>query len=310
VPPPPLSTSDGSPARTASAKGDLVTRLAVSAVGIPLGFLVVWWGGWVLAATLGFLAVVGTHEVLGFARARGVRPFGPLALVGAAVLVGTAPLSGGEVAAWAPWALAVLLTTALGALAAAVFRRGPSGHPLAAVAVTLLAPVWVAVPLAFGWFLRHHPGADWSTQAWAGTGLLLLPVVSTWLGDSTAYFGGRAMGRRKLLPSVSPAKTVEGGAWGLVGAVGGALLVVGVFFPLMGGGEVLSLPRAALLGLLVGVVAQVGDLAESALKREAGIKDSGSILPGHGGILDRFDALFLTLPLAWLLLLFLLEMPG
>ncbi len=291
-------------------KGDLGTRLAVAAVGIPLGFFVVWWGGWVLAGVLLLLAVGGAHEVLGFARARGIEPFPFLALPAAAAVVVAAPLSGGEVALWAPWVLAILLLTGLGGLALSVFLRGPDRHPLAATAVTLLAPLWVALPLAFAWFLRHHPGAQVSTQAWAGTGLLLLPMISTWLGDTTAYFGGRAFGRRKLLPSVSPAKTVEGSATGLLGSVGGALLVVGLLFPVLGGGEGLTLLQAGLIGLLIGGVAQVGDLAESVLKREAGIKDSGSILPGHGGILDRFDAVFLTLPLTWALLLLFLELPA
>ncbi|TVP42141.1 MAG: phosphatidate cytidylyltransferase [Gemmatimonadales bacterium] len=287
-------------------KSDLPTRLLVSAVGIPLGFLVVWSGGWVLLLTLLFLAVVGTHEVLGFARARGVQPFAALALPAAGLLLLSTILSGGTVQGWSYPALGIVTGSALLALAAAVFLRGPEGNPLAAAAVTVLAPLYVAVPLAFGWFLRHHPAADWSAPGWAGTGLVLLPIIATWLGDTTAYFGGRAMGRRKLLPSVSPAKTVEGAFCGLGGAVAGALLVVGVFFPLMGGAEPLSLGAAAVLGLIIGAVAQVGDLAESALKREAGIKDSGSILPGHGGVLDRFDAILFTLPLTWLLLPFFL----
>jgi phosphatidate cytidylyltransferase len=92
--------------------------------------------------------------------------------------------------------------------------------------------------------------------------------------------------------------------------VAGALLVTAFLFPFFGGGEPLSLPAAALLGLAIGVVAQVGDLAESALKREAGIKDSGSILPGHGGVLDRFDAILFTLPLTWLVLPFFLGWGG
>lgn len=290
--------------------GDLGRRLLVSAVGIPVGFAVVWAGGWVLLGVLLALALIGTHEVLGFARAREVRPFGLLALVASACLLLAVPLSDGTPEAWALPAIGVLVAAALLALAASVFLRGPGGGPLAAAAVTVLAPLYVAMPLAFGWFLRHHPASEWETAAWAGTGLLLLPIIATWLGDTTAYFGGRAMGRRKLLPAVSPAKTVEGALWGLVGSVSGALLATAFLFPVFGGGESLSLVAAALLGLAIGVVAQVGDLAESALKREAGIKDSGSILPGHGGVLDRFDAVLFTLPLTWILLPFFLGWGG
>lgn len=283
-------------------RSDLSTRLAVAAVGIPAGFAVVWAGGWVLAAVLLLLAVGGAREVVMIAGARGVAPFAWIALPAAGAVVVAAPLSGAGVGAWAGPALATLVTAGLLALAAAVFLRGPARHPLEAAAVTLLAPVYVGVPLAFGWFLRHHPAAAWEATSWAGTGLLLLPMIATWLGDTTAYFGGRAMGKRKLLPSVSPAKTMEGGAWGLVGSVVGAVLVTVGLFPLLGGAEPLSPLAAACLGLVVGAVAQVGDLAESALKREAGVKDSGAILPGHGGILDRFDAVLFTLPLTWAVL--------
>jgi phosphatidate cytidylyltransferase len=287
-------------------RSDLSTRLAVAAIGIPTGFAVVWAGGWVLAAVLLLLALGGVREVVSIARARGVEPFEWIALPAAAAVVVAAPLAGGDVGAWAGPVLGVIVSTGLIALAASVFLRGPERHPLEATSVTLLAPVYVAVPLAFGWFLRHHPSAAWEVGSWAGTGLLLLPMIATWLGDTTAYFGGRAMGKHKLLPSVSPAKTMEGGGWGLVGAVIGAVVVTVGLFPLLGGEEPLTPLAAACLGLVVGAVAQVGDLAESALKREAGVKDSGAILPGHGGILDRFDAVLFTLPLTWLVLPFFL----
>ncbi len=280
---------------------DLGTRMGVAAVGIPLGFLVVWLGGLTLAIVLLALAVGGAHEVLGIARARGVRGFRWIAYPVTGALVALAPVAGTP-GAWAGPALALLVTAGLLALAATVFLRGPDGGPLAAAGVTLLAPVYLGVPFAFGWFLRHHPVAAFETPGWAGTGLLLLPIIATWFGDTAAYFGGRATGRRKLLPSVSPRKTVEGAVWGLLGSILAAALVAGVFLPLLGGNEPLTWLPAALLGLVIGVVAQVGDLAESALKREAGVKDSGAILPGHGGILDRFDALLFTLPLTWLLL--------
>jgi len=279
----------------------------VAAVGIPAGFAVVWSGGWVLAGVLAVLGGIGAHEVLGLARARGIRPFPLLSLPATLALILLAPASAEGWTRWTSVALGVLLATGLLALGGAVFRRGVGAHPLAAVAVTLLAPVYVGVPLAAGWFLRHHPASDWTLFGWAGTGLLLLVMISTWFGDTTAYFGGRAIGGRKLLPSVSPAKTVSGSLSGLAGSVFMAVGVAAVLLPRFGGGESLSLPAAALFGLLLGMAAQIGDLAESLLKREAGVKDSGALLPGHGGVLDRFDAVFFTLPLAWYLLPFLLR---
>lgn len=286
-------------------RADLRRRLGVALVGIPAGFAVVWAGGWVLGAVLLVLAVVGTWEVLRLAEPRGVRGFSWIALpLAAALLVSAQWLL--APAAWGALAFGLVLGGGLLALLAAVFLRGPEGAPLEAVAVTVFAPLYAAAPLAFALFLRAHPTSNAVMMGWGGTFLLLFPLIVTWFGDSGAYFGGHAMGRRKLLPSVSPAKTVEGSLWGLVGSVLGALLLAGVFLPRMGGGEALSLLAAAILGLVLGGVAQTGDLAESALKRSAGVKDSGVIIPGHGGVLDRFDAVYLTLPLFWLLLPFFL----
>jgi phosphatidate cytidylyltransferase len=113
------------------------------------------------------------------------------------------------------------------------------------------------------------------------------------------------MGRIKLAPHASPGKTVEGGVAGLVGAVAAAGLLAW-WGPSGFEGAGLSVPMALAIGLVLGAGAQAGDLAESVLKREAGVKDSGSILPGHGGALDRLDALLFAFPLAWLLL----HLPG
>ena len=121
--------------------------------------------------------------------------------------------------------------------------------------------------------------------------MLLLPV---WAGDTFAYFGGRAFGRRPLIPKVSPKKTVEGAACGLIGAL---LLSVAV-----GAWFGIPLGRALTVGLAVGGLGPAGDFLESLLKRRAGVKDSGTLLPGHGGLLDRLDSLLLAAPVATLIL--------
>ena len=133
----------------------------------------------------------------------------------------------------------------------------------------------------------------------------------TWVTDTGAYFVGRSVGRHKLIPSVSPGKSVEGALGGLVLAIVAAWLYERtVLVPVA---HLAFVPGAALLfGAVVSAAAQVGDLAESLIKREAGVKDSSHVIPGHGGVLDRLDSLLFVLPTAyWLLgLLRLIPVPG
>jgi phosphatidate cytidylyltransferase len=151
-----------------------------------------------------------------------------------------------------------------------------------------LAPLFVAVPLTLLALMRRtmaHAGAFGDV----GSGVVLLCLGLSWFADTCAYFAGRFLGKHKLYEAVSPKKTLEGALGGLVGSVAFALLAS--FWFLRG-----SLPvvHAVPLALVAGVLGQAGDLAESVLKRSTGIKDSGGIVPGHGGVLDRVDALLLT----------------
>lgn len=141
------------------------------------------------------------------------------------------------------------------------------------------ATLYVSLPLVFAQLLASRP------EPW-----LVYVMTTVWAGDTFAYFAGRAFGRHPLHPLVSPKKTVEGAIGGLVGSgVGGVVTVLLLDLPM-------GLPEALGLALLAGAVAQVGDLAESLLKRSAGVKDSGALLPGHGGMLDRIDGLLFALP--------------
>jgi len=141
----------------------------------------------------------------------------------------------------------------------------------------------VAFPLTFAIRLHHIPSF--------GPALLFFVLVITWIGDTSAYFVGRTIGKHKLAPVLSPNKTWEGAIAGIVGA----LLVAFAFAPR------LNIPLQHLLGMAaVGNIAgQAGDLLESSFKRSAGVKDSGTLLPGHGGVLDRIDALILAIPVVW-----------
>ncbi|MDD5773793.1 MAG: phosphatidate cytidylyltransferase [bacterium] len=132
-------------------------------------------------------------------------------------------------------------------------------------------------------FLRNIEGL--------GAKYVFFIFLLVWVTDTSAYFIGVNFGKHKLAPGISPKKTKEGAVAGIIGAVLVTLLAKMTFIP------TLALPQCFLIGIIFSIVAQTGDLFESALKRKAGIKDSGNLLPGHGGVLDRFDSLFFTIPI-------------
>jgi len=278
---------------------NMQARVAFAAVAIPTALAIVWFGGWALVALLTVAGVLGTRELFNFAEQRGVRP-SPVLGLGAAALA--APLTwlalsrsdvSAAIADWWPYAAAVWV---LAVLTWATLRRAPDAHPLGAVTVTLVGPLYAAALPAFLLVLRH---ASYGPMSWGGTALVFFPLVVTWVGDSAAMSGGRAFGGPKMAPTISPGKTRSGGISGLIGAaLAGAVLVPLALRP---AGIDLGVGGAAAIGLLLGVVGQVGDLAESLLKREAGVKDSSHLIPGHGGVLDRFDSLIFVLPVAALL---------
>src|SRR5262249_43199773 len=135
----------------------------------------------------------------------------------------------------------------------------------------------------------------------AGTALVLLPVLLTWSNDIAAFAFGRWFGRQRLVPAGGPRKTVAGARGGLVWPALGGGAVAGTVFPRL---ALVALPlwSAVVFGTSISLAAQVGDLFESLLKREAGAKDSSRLFPGHGGVLDRLDSLFFVLPVAYILL--------
>lgn len=271
-------------------------RVAVAAVGVPLALGAVFAGGWVLAGLLALVSVLAVLEFYRMGEQKGARPLRGIGAAGAAgfvLLAALSPGAGAEGAGWDVYLALLVLVTA----ASAIWLRGSGGEPFLSVSTTVFGAAYTGALLAYGLFLRHLPGVD---GAWHGTALLFLPVLLTWSSDTFAYFAGRRWGRRKLIPRVSPGKTVEGSLGALLGTT---LVAVGYsrvlyLFP----AYTLGLVEAVGIGILVSVAAQVGDLTESLLKRDAGVKDSGTLLPGHGGALDRFDSLFFTLPLTYVFL--------
>ena len=257
-------------------------------------------GGPVWAIAVALFATAGLSEFHNLTRAIDVTP---LRVGYVSILLGClASVAGwGRAAQIGPIALAIGLAFA----AALAHQNGPGS--LMAWAMELAGATYLTIPAIAAIELRQLDGSvsadwvghvtGWFSIGWAsherGFAWLAFVISVTWLGDTGAYLFGRSFGRRALIPAISPKKTVEG-------LIGG--LVTGVLFGLLANELLgLDLPVLAAAGaaLVLSVVGVVGDLAESLLKRQAGVKDSGSLIPGHGGMLDRIDALLFTWTAGW-----------
>lgn len=256
----------------------MIQRVLTALVLIPTALALVWWApGWL------FLL--------------GVLPFALLALWEYLEMAGR---TGGVPARWAVYLVAVclllvaafrhehLLAAIVGGsllvFAAAIVRREGLAEVLSAGAAGVFGLLYIAVPFALVLELRARE---------QGPRVVLYLLLLVWVGDTAAYFAGRAFGRHQLAPTVSPGKTVEGTVASLVAAVALGFWLFRRWFGDFGPAHAFLLP------VVVNVVAQFGDLAESALKRSAGVKDSSALLPGHGGVLDRVDALLFAVPALW-----------
>ena len=273
---------------------ELFKRIAFAVIAAPAGVAIVYLGGPVLATLLSVIAALSAWEFCRIARSSGAQPFDILA-IGASAAV---PLIvyGVHLRVLAPeWTHAVVAILAV--FAATIFFRGVDGRPMLAAATTVFCVAYVSL-IAYVFDLRFN---DYVVDARGGTVLAMLPILLTWSTDVGAYTFGRLFGSHKLMPSVSPGKTVEGAAGGIVLSVVVGLLYVA--FLLHPYAQLAMRPLATVVfALCLSVVAQIGDLAESLFKREGGVKDSSTIIPGHGGVLDRFDSLLFALPVAALLL--------
>lgn len=272
---------------------NLAQRIGFAVVAIPLAVGLVWWGGWPLAGVLGLLGVLGTREVYGLARRQGIDPLDGMGLAAAAVIpLATYWVKGSETR----WAEPAIFAAALWLLMllVAAMRRGPERRPLPVVSVTAFGALYASALPAFLIAIRH--GANAGVKSWPLAVLVLLPLALTWICDTAAMAAGSAIGGPKLAPVLSPNKTWAGAIGGFIAAVAAAVLLGGWVLPRVG--LTLSAGRLVLVGATVGVVAQVGDVAESLFKREVQVKDSSNLIPGHGGVLDRLDSLYFVLPVS------------
>lgn len=270
-------------------------RILVAVVGVPLLLLVlVWAPDWATMALVMLLSVIGAHELMhalcGAEKAR--RWWG---------LAGTMSVFAVISVAWSDekyrvWGLALtgkLLLAAFIVLAfvCMVVEYGKD-NALSFTDMSAVFAAGLAVPLALSCLLRLR-------MMPYGGGMVLIPLVAAFCSDSAALFTGMACGKHKLAPLVSPKKTVEGAIGGLVGGMVGMVIFRIVFFFCTV--HSLNILWCMLLGLVGAVMGQLGDLSFSAIKRQCGIKDYGRLLPGHGGVLDRFDSVIFAAPVIWLI---------
>jgi phosphatidate cytidylyltransferase len=253
-------------------------RLIVAAIGIPVLIAAGILGGWWLAGAVVVIQLLALYEWRALLSAAGW-PLNLPAAVATTLLVDIAVLQSFDPRVVAGLVLAILLMLLL-----EVFGR--ERKPLNAIAAQTAYLVWIVAPFAIWPLLAHLPGAS----RFQPLGPLVALFATTWLCDSAAYYIGRAVGGAKLFPAASPNKTWAG-FWG--GLAGAALLI-----PLS---QLTGLAQPRIIDyfafpLICGVVGQVGDLLESLVKRQVQVKDSSNLLPGHGGILDRFDSLLLSTP--------------
>jgi phosphatidate cytidylyltransferase len=238
------------------------SRILVSAAGIPLVLWLVYLGGWPMFGLAAVAALIALHELYWMTRT--LRPVVLAGYLGALAALLGASLGGAD------WALAGLMSTLVFSF---VIKGGVS---TVSVSVTVLGVAWIGLGLAHALLLRDIDEH--------GVLAVFTVLLAVWAGDAGAYFIGLLFGRHKLAPTVSPGKTWEG-------LIAGIVATIGVTFLALYEANFLSIPESLVLGAVIAIAAPLGDLFESALKRDAEVKDSGRLLAGHGGVLDRIDAL-------------------
>jgi phosphatidate cytidylyltransferase len=261
-----------------AATSDLTMRIGSGLIifGMFLGSLLL--GGWWFTGFVALVMVVGAGEFYAALRSNGYSPLALFGLLGVLAMAIGARMSGP--AAIAGWAAFFAVATVL------FFSLSPRRNPLENASTTIVGLVWAGL-LSFAVLIAKgpHPVA-----------YILFVVLVIAFNDTGAYFVGRSMGRRKLAPVISPNKTVEGVIGGLLVA-----LIISAVLTTFPAWEEIGLAQGMVTAALVGVVSPIGDAIESMVKRSVGIKDMGSVLPGHGGILDRIDSFLLAVPAVYYL---------
>lgn len=270
-------------------------RILVAVVGIPLLLAVLCWApDWATVLLLAALSVIAAHELLtAVCGAEKAKRWTALPAVTGALVIAAVYFSGehyadspaGTVLRW------LIAAAVLALLLASVLTYGRPGA-LVLQDVCVMAVAGLVIPWAFSCMLQLRMLPH-------GAGMVLMPLVAAFCSDSAALFTGMACGRHKMAPLVSPHKTVEGALGGIAGGVVGMVIfrIVFYFCTLVP----LHIGWCVVIGLAGALMGELGDLSFSVIKRQVGIKDYGRLLPGHGGVLDRFDSVLFAAPMIWMI---------
>jgi phosphatidate cytidylyltransferase len=256
-----------------------LSRVIVAIIGLPVVLGAVYLGGWWVFSLALIASLVALHEY--WLLARPLAPLAPAGYIGAVLALVGAEVGG------ISWAVGGLFTTFVLAFVLKAISEARAAATIA-ISGTVMGAVWVGGGLGFLILLREIPAH--------GRLAAVTVLLAVWAGDTFAYLGGRLLGRHKMAPATSPGKTWEG-------FVVGTAATIFVAFVALYHQDFLTIGQSVALGVVVAIAAPIGDLFESLLKRDMEVKDTGTLLGGHGGMLDRLDALLFAAPAAYFVIL-------
>lgn len=272
---------------------ETATRIATGLVLAPLAVAALIAGGWFWAGTVLFVALISLLEFFDIMRARGYHPHRGIGVAVCAVLIIVAHIAGLELAAG-------ILTAGILGILVTQLSKPAMGKAIPNISVSIAGVLYVGWLISHGIYLRAIGG---EARPDLGIFAVLFVLAATFSADTGAYFVGRKFGRHKVAPTISPKKSWEGLGGGVVSAAASGPLLRWIWEH-WGDPVPFDWGLLAALGFALGLVGFAGDLVESLLKRDADVKDSGAILPGHGGFLDRIDGVLFTIPFTYYVLSF------
>ena len=274
----------------------MLTRVLVGLVGIPLVVCIIGLGGWFFAGAVIVITTIALIEFYRLAASKHAEANISVGIIWSLCIQTSVALMcsarGFDGLTWLLASAAYLVGGLLLTMTAELWRNRENA--LLNTAITAFGVMYVTVCMTALIILRGVEKQTYESITWFadhGAYLVLTIFISVWVCDTVAYFVGIRFGKHKLFPRVSPKKSWEGAAGGFVGAIAAFVILGSYFLPQM------PILHAVVCGVIVAVMGQVGDLAESLLKRDASVKDSSQIIPGHGGLLDRFDSILFVAPL-------------